>query len=192
MTARRQVDVLFDLSDYPKGPSAPGVAEPARVGEQSESELPRADVDRTKRRAVHVAASRIRRIAISPREQREAGWTPEQIVDYRTSMADFRIALCLAQGNVLDDIDPTTGYSTSRASYDNARTSWISFMKFHGFNPDYDQATLDEAVAYWAERRPQYLVRDDWLAAGLAAHRAYWQALDHPCTCPTCDEGDES
>ncbi|MFE3678740.1 hypothetical protein [Streptomyces griseus] len=141
---------------------------------------------------MHTAASRIRRIAMSPREQREAGWTPEQIVDYRTSMADFRIALCLAQGNALDDIDPTTGYSTSRASYDNARTSWISFMKFHGFNPDYNQAPLNKAIAYWAERRPQYLAGNDWLAAGLAAHRAYWQTLDHPCTCATCNGGDES
>lgn len=192
MTARRQVDVLFDLSDYPKGPSAPGVAEPARVGEQSASEPPPADVDRAKRRAVHVAASRIRRIAMSPRKQREAGWTFEQIVDYRTSMADFRIALGLAQGRALDDIDPASGYSMSRASYDAARHSWISLMKFHGFNPDYDQEPLDKAIAYWAERRPQYLAGDDWLAAGLAAHRAYWQALDHPCTCPTCDEGDES
>ncbi|MEU8101684.1 hypothetical protein [Streptomyces rubiginosohelvolus] len=185
MTARGQVDVLFDLSDYPKGPPAPSVAAPAQ-------EAPSADVDRAKRRAVHTAASRIRRIAMSPREQREAGWSPEQIVDYRTSMADFRIALCLAQGKALDDIDPASGYSMSRASYDATRHSWISSMKFHGFNPDYDQVPLNKAVAYWAERRPQFLVGDDWLAAGLAGHRTYWQTLDHPCTCPTCDESDES
>ncbi|EGE40796.1 hypothetical protein GTY83_07075 [Streptomyces sp. SID4928] len=185
MATRRQVDVLFDLSDYPKGSPALSVAAPAQ-------EAPSGDVDRAKRRAVHTAASRIRRIAMSPREQREAGWSPEQIVDYRTSMADFRIALCLVQGNALDDIDPASGYSMSRASYDTTRHSWISIMKFHGFNPDYDQVPLDEAVAFWAERRPQFLVGDDWLAAGLAGHRAYWQALDHPCTCPTCDESDES
>ncbi|MFJ6238953.1 hypothetical protein ACIQH0_33280 [Streptomyces griseus] len=185
MTARRQVDVLFDLSDYPKGPPAPIMAASAQ-------EAPSADVDQAKRRAVHTAASRIRRIAMSPREQREAGWSPEQIVDYRTSMADFRIALCLVQGKALDDIDPASGYSMSRASYDAARSSWISSIKFHGFNPGYDRKRLNKAVAYWAERRPQFLVRDDWLAAGLAAHHAYWQTLDHPCTCPTCDEGDES
>ncbi|MGW6578880.1 hypothetical protein ACWF76_05645 [Streptomyces globisporus] len=185
MTARRQVDVLFDLSDYPKGPPAPSVATPAQ-------ESPSADVDRAKRWAVHTAASRIRRIAISPREQRAAGWTPEQIVDYRTSMADFRIALGLAQGAAFDDIDPASGYSMSRASYDAARHSWISSMKFHGFNPGYDRKRLNKAIAYWEERRPQFLVGDDWLAAGLDAHRAYWQALDHPCTCATCDEGDAS
>ncbi|WP_145503156.1 hypothetical protein [Streptomyces sp. CFMR 7] len=192
MTARRQVDVLFDLSDYPKASPDSGAAAPARTRDQPAQEPTLADDNRAKRRAVYVAASRIRRIAMSPREQREAGWTPEQIVDYRTSMADFRIALCLAQGNALDDIDPASGYSMSRASYDAARQSWISSMKFHGFNPGYDQAWLNKAIAYWAERRPQFLVGDDWLAAGLAAHRTYWQTLDHPCTCPTCNEGGES
>ncbi len=192
MTARRQVDVLFDLSDYPKGPPAPSAATPTGARGPSAQEPPLADADRAKRRAVQVAASRIRRIATSPREQRAAGWTPEQIVDYETSMADFRVALGLAQGAAFDDIDPASGYSMSRASYDATRHSWISSMKFHGFNPDYDQAPLDKAVAYWAERRPQYLVGDDWLAAGLAAHLAYWQTLDHPCTCPACDEGDAS
>lgn len=191
MTARRQVDVLFDLSDYPKGSPAPSATAPTPT-RQSPPAPSSVNSDRAKRRAVHMAASRIRRIAISPSEQRKAGWTPEQIADHGTSMADFRIALCIAQGNALDDIDPTTGYSMSRASCDATRHSWISFMKFQGFNPDYDQEPLNEAIAYWAERRPQFLAGDDWLAAGLAAHRTYWQTLDHPCTCPTCNEGDES
>lgn len=183
MAVRRQVDVLFDLSDYPHG--QPTVAAPAEVPRQPGSP---SSADRDRRRNRFNAASLIRRLAISPREQRNEGWTPAQIVDHRTAMADARIALCAAMGNSLDDIDPASGYSMSQASYDNARDSWVRQIKYHGFNAAYDRARLREALAFWVERRPQYLDGDDWLAAGLAAHRDYWQTLNHPCGCPTCTD----
>lgn len=172
--ARRQADVLFDLADYPQIPPRNDKTAPPQPEDN--------------RKARYAAASRIKRLAMSHREQQALGWSPERIVDYRTSMADARIALCVAMGNTFDDIDPTSGYSTSRTSYDNARTSWIRSIKSHGFNAMYEEAPLAKARAFWAERRPQYLVGDDWLAAGLAAHSARWQALGRPCNRPTCDE----
>jgi hypothetical protein len=182
------VDVITDLSDYPH--REPAVSPPAALPQQTRphQKLEPARADREERQSRFVAASRIRRLAISPSEQRANGWTPERIVDHRTAMADARIALCVVQGNTLDDIDPASGYSMSQASYDATRQSWISSMKFHGFNPEYDQTPLDKAIAYWAERRPQYLAGDDWLAAGLAAHRDYWQAIGHSCSRGSCDE----
>lgn len=176
--ARRQTDVLFDLADYPQVPPRHDEAAPS----------PKRQHAAGNRKLRYEAASRIKRLAMSHREQQAMGWTSEQVTDHRTSMADARIALCIAMGNTLDDIDPASGYSASRASYDNARTSWIRSIKSHGFNAMYEQAPLAQARAFWEERRPQFLFGDDWLAAGLAAHRDYWQALGRPCNRPTCDE----
>ncbi|WP_097865883.1 hypothetical protein [Streptomyces sp. rh34] len=175
--AGRQTDVLFDLSDYPQAPARPGEAAPLPEQQQQDDRKPR-----------YEAASRIKRLAMSHHEQQAMGWTPEQVADHRTSMADARIALCIAIGNTVNDIDPASGYSTSRTSYDNARNSWIRLIKSHGFSAMYEQAPLTQARAFWAERRPQYLAGDDWLAAGLVAHRAYWLPLGRPCNRPTCDE----
>lgn len=166
---RRQENVIRDLSAYGKA-RAPQTGRP-RVS------------DRALRNA---AAARLRAAALPSSEER-AKLTPEQIVDRRTSLADAQIALCVARGVALDDIDSFSGYSMSRSAYDAARHSWISLIKFHGFNDDYDQQPLDKALAWWAERRPQYLAGDDWLAAGMAAHREYWRGIGHGCGAPYCE-----
>jgi hypothetical protein len=166
---RQQETVIRDLSDYGKERA-------------SQAGRPRGS-DRALRNA---AAARLRAAALPDSEQR-VKLTPEQIVDRRTSLADAQIALSVARGVSLDDIDPFSGYSMSRSAYDAARHSWISLIKFHGFNDDYDQQPLDEALAWWAERRPQYLVGDDWLAAGMAAHCEYWQGLGYGCGGPYCE-----
>lgn len=127
-------------------------------------------------------AAMLRRYA----HQQAAG--PVGETDRYTSMCDARTALALSLGTSLDDIDPTSGYSMSRRSYESVRRSWISSIKYHGFSAIYEQEALDKAVAYWAERRPQHLDGDDWLAAGMAAHREYWQSVDLACNRPSCDE----
>lgn len=80
-----------------------------------------------------------------------------------TSLADARVALCVAQGNSLDDIDPASGYSLSRESYERVRQSWRNQAKQPGWNeclrPD-----LEKAIAFWTERRPKFTEGDDWLS----------------------------
>lgn len=88
-------------------------------------------------------------------------------------------------------VDVTT--DLSRDFYDTVRNSWISKIRYHGFNPVYGQAPLDKAFAYWAERHPEFTAGDDWLAAGLDAHRTYWQQAGRICNRGTCNEhGDAS
>lgn len=175
---RRQSDVIRDLSDY-GSPQAARPRPPHRSTTQS--------AGRALRR---VAAARIRATALY-REER-AKLTPEQVADRKTSMADARIALCVAAGNSIDDIDPSSGYSMSHSSYESVRHSWISSMRYHGFNDDYEREALDKALAFWTERRPQYLDGDDWLAAGTAAHREYWQGIGHGCGAPYCEVHSQS
>jgi hypothetical protein len=93
--------------------------------------------------------------------------------DRRTSMADSRIAYCLARGVAMDDIDPASGYNYSRRAYDSCRASWVLHIRDNGWSEFYDRpdAGLDRAVATWAQHRPEFLAGDDWLAAGIAAHR---------------------
>lgn len=108
-------------------------------------------------------------------------------LDVRTSMADARMALCVARGVDLDDIDPTTGYNYSRTTYDRVRQSWVSNIKYHGFSDSYDGDSLRRAVADWTASRPDFIADDDWLAAAADAHRAYWTELGRPCPRSTCD-----
>lgn len=95
-------------------------------------------------------------------------------VDNRTSMNDARIALCIESGVALEDIDPTTGHDWSRRAYGSVRASWVSTVKYHGLTDGYLQPDLRDAFAKWAERRPEFAAGDDWEAAAVAAHRAYW------------------
>lgn len=183
--ARRQTDVIRDLSDY----GSPQAALPHTSGPTQRPR--RSTAQRDSRALRNIAAARRRANALPDSEER-AKLAPEQIVDRRTSLADAQIALCVARGVALDDIDPFSGYSMSRSAYDAARHSWISFIKFQGFNEGYDQQPLDKALAFWLERRPQYLNGDDWLAAGMAAHRKYWQGLGHGCGAPYCEMHGES
>lgn len=84
-------------------------------------------------------------------------------VEQRTSMNDARIALCIALGRDLDDIDATSGHDLSREAYENVRASWRWNIQMHGWN-DWYQRGVDEALARWRERRPDFVDGDDWLA----------------------------
>jgi hypothetical protein len=178
---RRQVDVVRDLSDY-DDPNAPGPTQ----------QPPRRSVAQPADRALRrIAAARIRATALHQEER--AKLTPEQVADRRlTSLADARIALCVAQGVAFDDIDPSSGRSMSHSSFKAVRHSWISSMRYHGFNDEYEREPLDKALAFWAERRPQYLDGDDWLAAGMIAHREYWEGVGHGCGAPYCEMHSDS
>lgn len=148
MGTRRQTDVVRDLSAY----SSPRTARPHASG--STRQQPE---DRALRR---IAAARIRATALH-REER-AKLTPEQIADRMTSLADARIALCVAQGNALDDIDSSNGYSLSRESYEHVRQSWRNQAKQPGWS-EHLRPDLEKAIAFWTERRPEFTEGDDWL-----------------------------
>jgi hypothetical protein len=115
--------------------------------------------------------------------------------DQRTSMADARIALNIARGVDMDDIDPASGYSYSRDAYDRSRESWVSNIKYHGFSDEYDGPALKRAIANWTTHRPDYIAGDDWLAAGRTAHRAHWASIEHPCNtqapCGICQPAED-
>lgn len=112
--------------------------------------------------------------------------------DNRTSMADARIALCVARGVDLGDIDPATGYDCSRAAYDESRRSWVLHVKEWGLSEVYDRPHLDRAIANWTHRRPEFIAGDDWLTAATVAHHAYREEKGTPCPRESCDlHGDE-
>jgi hypothetical protein len=78
-------------------------------------------------------------------------------------MNDARIALCIAMGRNLDDIEPTSGHDLSREAYENVRESWRWNIQMHGWN-DWHEKGLNEALTHWRERRPEFVDGDDWLA----------------------------
>lgn len=82
-------------------------------------------------------------------------------VEQRTSVSDARIALCIALGRDLDDIDPTSGSDISRESYEESRHSWRWNIQMHGWN-DWWERNLNESLAWWRERRPDFVDGDDW------------------------------
>uniref|UniRef100_UPI003F491FA7 hypothetical protein n=1 Tax=Nonomuraea sp. CA-251285 TaxID=3240002 RepID=UPI003F491FA7 len=82
--------------------------------------------------------------------------------DRRTSMADARIALCLAQGVAPEDIDPASGYDYSAEAYARVRESWRNLARQHGFSRFYDGPHYERAIAAWRARRPD-LVVDNWI-----------------------------
>ncbi|GAA1065252.1 hypothetical protein GCM10009574_028650 [Streptomyces asiaticus] len=88
---------------------------------------------------------------------------PVAEADRLGAMADARIALCIANGVAIDDIDPSGGYNLSRRAYDEARRSWREMVEQHGFNELYDRPRYQKAYAFWAERRPEFAAGDDWL-----------------------------
>jgi hypothetical protein len=178
-------DAIRDLSDY--GSREEEQPHPPAVNPQ----LPDRSAAQPSSRAFRdIAAARLRAAAVH-REER-ARLTPEQVADRMTSLMDARIALRVAVGNSLDDIDPSSGLSVSHSSYEATRHSWISSIRYHGFNEEYDREALNKALAFWTERRPQYLNEDDWLAAGMTAHREYWQGIGHGCGAPYCEMHGES
>jgi len=142
VTLRQQTDVIRDLSDYgiPQAPS-------------------RAVAQSTDRALRSTAVARLKSAALHREEW--AKLSPEQVADRRTSLADARIALCIAQGNSLDDIDPASGYSLSRTSYERTRQSWRNQAKQPGWSESLRPA-LEKALVYWTEHRPEFTAGDDW------------------------------
>lgn len=84
-------------------------------------------------------------------------------VEQRTSMNDVRTALCIALGRDLDDIDATSGHDYSREAYEHVRGSWRWNIQMHGWN-DWFERGINEALANWRARRPEFVDGDDWLA----------------------------
>jgi hypothetical protein len=109
-----------------------------------------------------------------------------QCPDRATSLADARIALCLESGVPMEDIDPASGYNHSRSAYDRARASWVDLIRQHGASEFHEVRDVEWARALWAKKRPQFVEGDDWLKAGLDAHREFIASLGRPCRRSTC------
>ena len=82
-------------------------------------------------------------------------------VEQRTSVNDARIALCIAAGVPLDDIDPTSGSNLTRKAYEATRHSYRWNIEMHGWN-EWWERNLNESLAWWQERRPEFVDGDDW------------------------------
>lgn len=108
--------------------------------------------------------------------------------DRRTYLADARIALCLARGVNMDDIDPASGCDYSRRAYAAARASWVWMVKVHGFSDWHgDGERLADELATWTKHRPDFTAGDDWLADGIEAHRVHYAKIGQSCGRQTCD-----
>lgn len=102
------------------------------------------------------------------------------------SLADARAAMCLAAGVDIDDIDPAGGYDMSRRAYESSRRSWINHIRDTGLSHWYVRPHLEKVVAMWAGHRPEDMAGDDWAAAGVEAHRRYWQERGGHCGHAEC------
>jgi hypothetical protein len=111
---------------------------------------------------------------------------PVEAADRITALADARAAMCLAAGVDVEDIDPTDGYDISRRAYESSRRSWIDLMEYSGLSYFYVRPGLEDAVASWTRRRPQFIEGDDWAAAGASAHFTYWQEHGGRCRKNDC------
>ncbi|MGW9371210.1 hypothetical protein ACWGVR_14505 [Streptomyces xanthophaeus] len=89
---------------------------------------------------------------------------PVYNADRKTSMDDARIALSIAKGVPINDIDPGGGYALTHHAYLAARRSWREQVEGHGWSEYYDRPAYEEAYAYWVERRPEFTDGDDWVA----------------------------
>jgi hypothetical protein len=83
--------------------------------------------------------------------------------DMPTSRADARIALCIASGVPLDDIDPALGYDISERAYQHVRSLYARELAEW---PDSDEVVryAKEAHASWQRHRPDLAADDDWFA----------------------------
>lgn len=82
---------------------------------------------------------------------------PPATPDYRTALADRRIALGAARGIDLDDLDPGLGWDLSDRAYRTVRDRWA------GLAAEADPFARDgynRVRAYWRERRPD--LAHDW------------------------------
>lgn len=108
-------------------------------------------------------------------------------VEQRTDMDDARIALCVAIGVDLDDINPSSGHNMSRRSYESSRRSWIDHIAMFGYSEFYDGPHLAKALDDWTAWNPQYTDGDDWLKAGSEAHHARQADIGRLCDRSSCD-----
>ncbi|MFF7021433.1 hypothetical protein ACFY97_10500 [Streptomyces klenkii] len=106
--------------------------------------------------------------------------------DRLTSMADARAGICIAAGVAIDDIDPASGYDHSRRGYNLVRASWVDLIRQHGASEFHEIPDIEEVRASWAEKRPEFIEGDDWLAEAFAAHREFIDSLGVPCRRTTC------
>ncbi|MFI1799828.1 hypothetical protein ACH427_21085 [Streptomyces sp. NPDC020379] len=111
---------------------------------------------------------------------------PVREADRLTSMADARIAICVASGVAIEDIDPASGYNHSRAAYERARASWIDLIRQHGASEFHEVRDIAWARGLWAEKRPEFVEGDDWLTEALDAHKEFIASLGHPCRRSSC------
>lgn len=87
---------------------------------------------------------------------------PSDAPDRRTSLADARVALCLARGVDVDDIHPASGHNLSFAAYERSRQSWLTLIADNGGWTDWTRARCAEAGERWRRRRPEYLDKLPW------------------------------
>jgi hypothetical protein len=93
---------------------------------------------------------------------RDRANSPVGWADTQTSMADARIASCLADGIPIEDIDPC-GYDLTRRAYESSRRSWRTNWHTCGGTPSYRRG-MQDAHDWWAAIRPEYIDGDDWFA----------------------------
>ncbi|MFI9205265.1 hypothetical protein [Streptomyces sp. NPDC053048] len=106
--------------------------------------------------------------------------------DRLTSMADARIAICIASGVAIEDIDPATGYDHSRRGYERVRASWIDLIRQHGASEFHELRDIEEVRALWAENRPEFVEDDDWVTEAFDAHKEFIASLGRPCRRSSC------
>jgi hypothetical protein len=111
-------------------------------------------------------------------------------VERRTDMNDARIALCVAMGVDLDDINPSSGHDMSRESYEIVRKSWVDHIAMFGYSKFYDGPRLAKVLRSWTAWNPAYTDGDDWLKVGQEGH--YARESEWPCDRASCDLHDDS
>lgn len=92
---------------------------------------------------------------------------PRDAEDRITSLADCRIALCIAKGVDMDDIHPAGGWDYSDRAYRHVRDSWARFIA--EATSTHSRPAWAEAQEIWRRHRPD-LIGDwpDW-AEGIEA-----------------------
>jgi hypothetical protein len=79
--------------------------------------------------------------------------------DRRTSVADSRIALCIAREVPIDEIDPAQGYDLSERAYRSVRDRWLEEA---AAEPDsnWTRRNYRQARERWIDWRPTTV--SDW------------------------------
>jgi len=109
------------------------------------AELPAAALNKAADKHVRRACTRLLTLPAGP--------------DRRTSLADCRIALCLARGVPVDDIDPAQGYDLSDRAYKAVRDRWLEEAAAAP-ESDWLRVNYEQVREKWADRRPD--LAGDW------------------------------